>query len=132
MLILTREWLTRTLRNKELKILSLRERELPSVETNSTLCSKSPINWLVMPRLKESKFQAQLDFPISIYASAAEDLLAVRDQRHGITGRWLSSKDILILNAQLGKWKMSHQSLSPTELKSALILELPHDCQYIP
>jgi hypothetical protein len=40
-----------------------------------------------MPKPKELRSQGQSDSPTSIFAFAAEDLLAVRVLRLGITGR---------------------------------------------
>jgi hypothetical protein len=51
------------------------------------LSNKSPINSLATPRHRELKSQDPSGFPTSIFASAAEELLAVRVQRLGTTGR---------------------------------------------
>lgn len=73
----------------------------------------------------------QLDSPTSISAFAVEDHLAVRDQRPGTTGKWLCSRDILILNAQLDNSRTSPHLTFPVESKSTSILKLLLDCQYL-
>ena len=73
----------------------------------------------------------QWDSPTSTSAFAVEDHLAVRDQRPGTTGKWLCSRDISILNAQLDNSRTSPHLTSPVESKSMSILKLPLDCQYL-
>ncbi len=80
-------WLTRIIRNRESKIKKSKEPESLSVAIDSTLSNKSPTNLLATLRLKMLKFQAQSDCLTNICVFAAEELLVVRDQRPGITGK---------------------------------------------
>jgi len=70
-----------------LKTKKSRELESLSVATSSMLSNRSPTSSSATPKLKELKFQDQSDFPTNIFASAAEDPLAERDLRLGITGK---------------------------------------------
>ena len=112
-------WLIKTLKRKESKTKKSKEPESPSAATDLMQSNKSPTNSLVTPRLKMLKSQAQSDYLTNTCVSAAEELLAVRDQRPGTTGKWLCTRDTLTLNAQPPKSKKSLQSPFPAESRSA-------------
>ena len=87
MLILTRRWLIRTLRNKELKTKKSREPESLSVVASSTLSNKSLTNLSVTQKPKASRSQVPLDCPTNIFVSAPEEVLAVRVLRPTTAGK---------------------------------------------
>jgi len=120
-------WPIRIPKRKESKTKKSKEPESPLAATDLMQSNKSPINLLATPRLKMSKSQAQSDYLTNTYVSAAEELLAVRDQKPGTTGKWLCTRDTLTLNAQHPKSRKSLPSLFLVESKSVLILEQPHD-----
>ncbi len=80
-----------------------------------------------MQRTETSRSEVQWDFLTNTWEFVAEELLAVRVQRHGTTGKWPSSKDTLTSNVLQPKWKKSPPSLFQVESKSTSISDNLHD-----
>lgn len=123
---LINQWLIRT-RSKSSRTNKSRAPESHSVEPLSNPSNKSQTALLETLRLQESRSEARSDCPTSTSEFAVEELPAVKVQRPGTTGKWLSSSDTSIWNALQPKWRKLPQSPFQTELKSTSISEAQHD-----